>query len=95
MSLSREKIAEIAHMARIRLSEEEVEKYSDINKILDLAEQIKNIDTEEIEPMSHPLNIKQRLRKDEVTETNKRDVLQALAPGDVEMGIYLVPKVIE
>ena len=44
--------------------------------------------------MAHPLDAVQRLRRDEVTEPNQRDALQAVAPA-VEDGLFLVPKVIE
>ena len=47
-----------------------------------------------MEPMANPLDATQRLRADEVTETNRRDAFQAIAPA-VENGLYLVPKVID
>jgi aspartyl-tRNA(Asn)/glutamyl-tRNA(Gln) amidotransferase subunit C len=95
MPLSREKIAEIAHMAKLHITEDELDKYNDINKILDLAEQINEIDTGDTTPMAHPLNIYQRLREDKVTEINLRDALQAIATAYVKFGFYLVPQVIE
>ena len=52
------------------------------------------IDTSDVEPMAHPLDAVQRLRKDEVTEQNQRDHYQQVAPL-TEAGLYLVPKVIE
>jgi aspartyl-tRNA(Asn)/glutamyl-tRNA(Gln) amidotransferase subunit C len=52
------------------------------------------IDTEGIQPMAHPQDIKLRLRDDEVKEVNKRDQFQAIAPA-VNQGLYLVPKVID
>ena len=48
----------------------------------------------EIEPLAHPLELSARLRDDEVTETDQREVFQDIAPA-VEAGLYLVPKVIE
>ena len=95
MPLSREKIAEIAHKAKLHLAADELDKYQDINKILDLAEQISEIDTSDTTPMAHPLNIYQRLREDKVTEINLRDTLQTIAMAYVEFGFYLVPQVIE
>jgi len=50
--------------------------------------------TEGISPMAHPLRMHQRLRPDQVTETDQRDRFQNIAPA-VEKGLYLVPKVIE
>jgi aspartyl-tRNA(Asn)/glutamyl-tRNA(Gln) amidotransferase subunit C len=51
-------------------------------------------DTSEITPMAHPLDAIQRLREDQITETDRRDAFQAGAPA-VENGLYLVPKVLE
>ena len=45
-------------------------------------------------PMAHPLDATQRLRADEVTETNQRDAYQSVAPATQD-GLFLVPKVIE
>ena len=83
-------------MARIQITDDEIEKYSDIGDILELAKEIADIDTTDIEPMSHPLsNMSQRLREDDVTETNQRKNLQAIAPSETEAGLYLVPGVFE
>ena len=50
--------------------------------------------TEQITPMAHPLDATQRLRSDEVSETDQRELFQGIAPH-TEAGLYLVPKVIE
>jgi len=52
------------------------------------------VDTRDVPPMAHPLDMPQRLRPDAVTETDRRDEFQALAPAK-EAGLYLVPRVIE
>ena len=52
------------------------------------------VDTDGVEPLAHPLEATQRLRADAVTEENRREAYQAIAPA-VEDGLYLVPKVIE
>ena len=52
------------------------------------------VDTEGVQPMAHPMDARQRLRIDEVTEPNQRDKFQSIAP-DVEDGLYRVPRVIE
>jgi aspartyl-tRNA(Asn)/glutamyl-tRNA(Gln) amidotransferase subunit C len=52
------------------------------------------IDSSGVAPLSNPLDATQRLRDDEVTETDQRDKFQKIAP-DVEQGLYRVPKVIE
>mgnify|MGYP001005772888 CR=1 FL=1 len=67
---------------------------TDLGNILDLVDQLGAADTDSVEPMAHPLNAVQRLRADEVTETNQREAFQAIAPA-TENGLYLVPRVIE
>ena len=62
--------------------------------ILGLVEQMNSVDTRDVEPMAHPLEITARLREDEITEIDQRQRFQAIAP-EVEQGLYLVPRVIE
>ena len=96
MPLERHEVEKIAHLARLTLTEEQIPFYaSNLSKILDLVAQINTVDTKDILPMPHPLEeLTQRLRKDEVTETNQRELFQTIAPS-TEAGLYLVPKVIE
>lgn len=95
MSLDRSDVEKIAHLARLALDEDQVEGYAtELSKILTLVEQLEAADTDDIDPMSHPLHMAQRLRQDEVTEPDRREENQAIAP-QVEDGLYLVPKVIE
>ncbi len=95
MSLSNEEVKKIAWLARIDIRDEDVPGYAqDLSGILGLVEQLATADTAEIKPLAHPLNQVQRLRADEVTETDQRDLFQSQAP-QVESGLYLVPKVIE
>jgi aspartyl-tRNA(Asn)/glutamyl-tRNA(Gln) amidotransferase subunit C len=65
-----------------------------LSKIIDFVDQLQTISTDDIEPMAHPLNQSQRLRMDEVTETNDRENIQKNAQ-QIEKGMYLVPKVID
>ncbi|SFR42594.1 aspartyl/glutamyl-tRNA(Asn/Gln) amidotransferase subunit C [Marinobacter gudaonensis] len=95
MTISREDIEKVAVLARIRVDEEQVSALEkDLGNILDLVDQLAAADTESVEPMAHPLNAVQRLRADEVTETDQRESFQAIAPA-TENGLYLVPRVIE
>lgn len=85
----------IAHLARLQVSDTEIEKVAGrISAILALIDQMQAVDTQGVEPLCHPLDAVQRLRADEVTETNQRDYLQSIAPASID-GLYLVPKVIE
>jgi aspartyl-tRNA(Asn)/glutamyl-tRNA(Gln) amidotransferase subunit C len=95
MALERSDVEKIAHLARLGLAEAEIPRTTEtLNNILGLIDQMQAVNTDGIEPLAHPLEATQRLRADVVTETNRRDAYQAIAPA-VENGLYLVPKVIE
>lgn len=95
MSLSRNDVEKIAHLARLAIDESDVDGYAnELSNILGLVDQMSAVDTTGIQPMAHPLDAVQRLRTDEVSETNQRDHFQEIAP-QVENGLFLVPKVIE
>jgi aspartyl-tRNA(Asn)/glutamyl-tRNA(Gln) amidotransferase subunit C len=95
MSLSDDQIRRIARLARIAIRPDESEALlARLNRVLGLIEQMRAVDTAGIEPMSHALDVVQRLRPDEVTEQDRRALYQSVAPA-VEDGLYLVPKVIE
>lgn len=95
MAIELADVSRAAHLARIGVSEEEAAGYvDDLSHILEMADQLASIDTDGIEPLSHPLDALQPLRHDEVTETNHRDTYQACAPA-VEKGLFLVPRVVE
>jgi len=95
MSLDKEAVGRIAHLARLGVDEGEYDTYArNLSDILSFVEQLNAVDTSGVEPMAHPLDATQRLRPDEVTETDRREQFQQIAPR-VEAGLYLVPKVIE
>ncbi len=95
MSLDNQDISNIAHLARIKVDEAQLPAVGErLSSILEMIEQLQAAPTEGVEPMAHPTDAVQRLRPDEVTETNLRDQYQAIAPA-TEDGLYLVPKVIE
>jgi len=95
MSLDKSDIDKIAWLARISISEEDIPNYiHDVSNILNLVEKMNNVDTDNIEPLAHPLEITARLRDDKVTESDQRTHFQEIAPA-VDNGHYLVPKVIE
>jgi aspartyl-tRNA(Asn)/glutamyl-tRNA(Gln) amidotransferase subunit C len=95
MSLSLDDVSRIARLARIEISSAEAERTRDqLNGILAFVEQLQAVNTDGIEPMAHAVDVVQRLRPDAVTEVDRRDTFQAIAP-ETEAGLYLVPKVIE
>ena len=96
MSLTRAQVEGIAHLARLEISEAQMPVYVDsLSRIIDLVEQLATADTAGVEPMAHPLADQvQRLRADEVTESDRHDKYQRNASA-VAAGLYLVPKVID
>ncbi len=95
MSLTNEEVKKIAHLARLRVNEDDLPTYAgNLSGILALVEQMNNVDTQGIVPMAHPQDASQRLRDDVVSENDQRERFQAIAP-QTEAGLYLVPKVIE
>jgi aspartyl-tRNA(Asn)/glutamyl-tRNA(Gln) amidotransferase subunit C len=95
VALTDNEVKQIAHLARIAISPTRVSAYrDDLTRILELFESLAEIDTTGVEPMAHPLDLEQRLRPDEVTETDERALYQSVAPN-VENGLYIVPKVLE
>ncbi len=95
MSLDSEAVGKIAHLARLGVEQSEHETYArNLSDILSFIEQLNSVDTQGIEPMAHPMDASQRLRMDEVSETNQREKFQRVAPR-TEAGLYLVPKVID
>ncbi|GGY69350.1 Asp-tRNA(Asn)/Glu-tRNA(Gln) amidotransferase subunit GatC [Marinobacter zhanjiangensis] len=95
MTISRTDIEKVAVLARIQVDDEQVSALEkDLGNILDLVDQLGTADTDAVEPLAHPLDAVQKLRPDEVTETNQRAAFQAIAPA-TENGLYLVPRVIE
>ncbi|MAZ77414.1 MAG: Asp-tRNA(Asn)/Glu-tRNA(Gln) amidotransferase GatCAB subunit C [Legionellaceae bacterium] len=93
--MNKETVEKIAHLARIHIDDKDMPAITDkLQKVMKLIDEMNAIDTSDIEPMAHPLDLAQRLREDEVTETNQRDEFIKLAPA-AEAGLYLVPKVID
>jgi len=95
MSLHKSDVEKIAHLARLSINDDDIPSYAtNLSNILILVDQLNAADTNDILPMAHPLDAAQRLREDEVTETNQRDHLLKNAPKTTD-GLFLVPKVIE
>jgi aspartyl-tRNA(Asn)/glutamyl-tRNA(Gln) amidotransferase subunit C len=95
MSVSPEQVRHIANLARIAMSEAEIEAMvPELNNILSWVEHLSEVDTEGVEPLTAVIDNKLRLRDDAVTQGDRRDDLLANAPA-AEHGFFAVPKVIE
>jgi aspartyl-tRNA(Asn)/glutamyl-tRNA(Gln) amidotransferase subunit C len=95
MSVSIEQVRHIAKLARIAMSDEEIERLApELNNILGWVEQLAEVNTDGVEPLTAVIDQKLRLRDDVVTEGNIRDEVLANAP-EAKHGFFAVPKVIE
>ena len=95
MSVSTEQVRHIAKLARIAMSDEEIERLApELNNILGWIEQLGEVDTDGVEPLTAVIDQKLRLREDVVNDGNIRDQVLANAP-EAQHGFFAVPKVIE
>lgn len=95
MSLDAEHLQRLAELARLRIDPaEESALRASLDRILQLVDTLATVDTAGVEPLASPLEAAQPLRPDEVTESDRRESFQAIAPA-VEAGLYLVPRVVE
>ena len=95
MALDEEAVRHIAWLARIKLGEAELETMShELSRILDWVEQLNEVDTEGVPPMTAAVEMQARLRPDRVTDGGYADKITGNAPrpGD---GFFAVPKVVE
>ena len=95
MSVDRDTVAKIAKLARIRIEEEQMEPLAaELTNILGWIEQLNELDTEGVAPMTSVVEVEAPLRADAVTDGDCRDKVLANAP-ESEAGFFLVPKVVE
>ena len=95
MSLTREDVQKLCVLARLEITPDEMsDVLAKLSDIVALVNQLQAVDTAEVVPMAHPMDRPQRLRPDQVTETDQHQLYQENAPL-VERDLYLVPKVIE
>jgi len=95
MAIENADIEKIAVLARLQVDPNEINDYTNsISSILSLIDQMQQVDTNGIEPLSNPHDAAQRLREDIVTCDNQRDAFIAIAPATQD-GLYLVPKVLD
>jgi aspartyl-tRNA(Asn)/glutamyl-tRNA(Gln) amidotransferase subunit C len=95
MSLSLDDVKRAASLARLEISDAESQRIlGQLSGVFELIAKMESVDTEGVEPMAHAQDVMARLRQDVVTESDKRELFQSIAPA-VEANLYLVPKVIE
>jgi len=95
MSLDRDTVKKIAHLARIKVPEADLDGLAtELSQIIGWVEQLAEVDTEGISPMTSVADMALPEREDKVTDGDCREAVLANAP-DPEDGFYTVPKVIE
>ncbi|WP_044642008.1 Asp-tRNA(Asn)/Glu-tRNA(Gln) amidotransferase subunit GatC [Risungbinella massiliensis] len=95
MAINQEQVERVAALARLKLTEAEKEQFTEqLNKILQFADKLNELDTENVEPTSHVLPMKNVMREDEVRESLDREKVLQNAP-DQQDGMFRVPAVFE
>lgn len=95
MSVSKEEVRHIADLAKLKLNDEEVTKYTkDLSNIVDYANELANIDISGIKPTNHILNVSNVFREDMVQKSYAREEILKNAPTKAG-GCISVPRVVE
>lgn len=95
MSLTLNDVEKIAQLSRLSLdNEEKAATLEKLNSVFALVEKMQTVNTDGVEPMSHPHEVALRLRDDVVSESDRTTQYQAIAP-EVRERLYIVPQVIE
>lgn len=88
-------IPELRQIAALAyLTTETPHLFEDVTAIMTYVDQLRQVDTSQVQPLFHPLDLHQRLRADKVTETDQTAALAQMAPL-MDDGLYLVTKVID
>ena len=93
--MNKETIIKISDLAKIDIKDDQIDDVlTSLEKILKLVDEMNSVDTDNVTPMSHPLNLKQELRKDEIKAYNERELFQKNNKY-TDNGYYKVPKIID
>ncbi|WP_416148772.1 Asp-tRNA(Asn)/Glu-tRNA(Gln) amidotransferase subunit GatC [Salipaludibacillus sp. HK11] len=93
--ITKDQVKHVANLARLDFTEKEIEQYAvQLDEIISFAEKLNEIDTENVEPTSHVLDVRNVLREDEVKPSLSRDESLKNAP-DQKDGQFKVPSVLE
>ncbi|WP_409304040.1 Asp-tRNA(Asn)/Glu-tRNA(Gln) amidotransferase subunit GatC [Peribacillus sp. SCS-155] len=93
--ISEEQVKHVAHLARLAVTEEEVERFTQqLDQIISFAEQLNELDTEQVEPTSHVLDMKNVMREDKAKKGLPVEEVLKNAP-DSKDGQIRVPAIME
>lgn len=94
MKISRDDVKHVALLARLKLSEEEIELYTEqMNSILEYAATLQQIDTRSVPPTAHAVQLSNVLREDEVKESMEQEIVLQNAP-EADDGFFRVPRIV-
>ncbi|NLP44468.1 MAG: Asp-tRNA(Asn)/Glu-tRNA(Gln) amidotransferase subunit GatC [Peptococcaceae bacterium] len=94
MKISRKEVEHVADLARLKLTEQEIELYTEqLNSILEYAAKLQQIDTTNVEPTAHAVQLYNVLREDEITDSMETEKVFENAPW-AEDGYFRVPKIV-
>ena len=94
MSLTKEEVLKVAHLARLEFKEVEIERFrGDLNNILNFIEKLQEVDTNGVEPMCQVNNLENVLRTDIIKQSLPKEVALKNAPQKDD-GMFIVPKVV-
>ena len=93
--MNKETIIKISDLAKIDIKDDQIDGIlTSLEKILNLVDEMNSVNTDSVTPMSHPLNLKQELRKDIVEAFNERELFPK-NNKHTDNGYYIVPKIID
>ena len=93
--ISRADVAHVARLARLELTEEELERFTgQLAAVLEHAADVESLDTAGVPPTAHPLPLQNVLRADEPVPSLDRDEVLAMAP-EAEDGRFRVPRILD
>ena len=94
MKISRRDVEHVALLARLQLTEEEIELYTKhLSAVIEYADKLQTVDTENVKPTAHAVPLQNVFREDVVEPSMDRDALLRNAP-DSENGFFKVPKIV-
>ena len=95
MTIDKNTVAKVAKLARIKITEAEQDKFADeLSGIMNWIEQLQDVDTDGVEPMTSVVDVKLHQRPDEITDGGYVDQILSNAP-EAQEGFFVVPKVVE
>ena len=95
MSIDNQTVRKVSKLAKIKINEKEETKFiEELNNILGWVDELKKVDTEQIEPMLSVFNESMVMRKDEVSSEISDELVLKNAP-ESKSGFFVVPKVVE